>query len=148
MHPPAQKPVLAHNKHGKAVGSRKMETLMAAFSYSTPALVITPDLVPLCRIYGNKGHFPSRTALFGLRHPKPIAMGTSMSSDRVTGEPWLMTSSLPDMGDADENSRRTNSRGQQPQLLSTSGSKFIDVNPRSFDRQTLTNSHVQCFARR
>ncbi|KAK7485234.1 hypothetical protein BaRGS_00023485, partial [Batillaria attramentaria] len=76
---------------------REKETLLKALSISTPVLLMSPDLAPTWRF----SHYPYRYPghrHFALkpRHPKLKQLGQSGSSGH---EPWLKTSSLPNICD-------------------------------------------------
>ncbi|XP_070196520.1 uncharacterized protein [Littorina saxatilis] len=78
-------------------GERQMETLLKALSISTPVLLMSPDLAPTWRFshypYNFRGH---RHHALKPRHPKLKQLGGSGSSGH---EPWLKTSSLPNIHD-------------------------------------------------
>ncbi|KAL8574443.1 hypothetical protein ACOMHN_060290 [Nucella lapillus] len=81
-------------------GERQMETLLKALSISTPVLLMSPDLAPTWRFshypYSYRGHHNHRHLALKPRHPKLKQLGGSGSSGH---EPWLKTSSLPNICD-------------------------------------------------
>ena len=91
-------------------GDRQMETLLKALSISTPVLLMSPDLAPTWRFshypYSYRGSHPHHRHLaLKPRHPKLKQLGGSGSSGGGGSggggghEPWLKTSSLPNICD-------------------------------------------------
>ncbi|XP_025110971.1 flocculation protein FLO11-like isoform X2 [Pomacea canaliculata] len=81
-------------------GEREKETLLKALSISTPVLLMSPDLAPTWRFSHYAYRYPGRRHMaLKPRHPKLKQLGGSSGSSGH--EPWLKTSSLPNICDPD-----------------------------------------------